>query len=70
MACGVEKEVKIKVGSQASFLLYATKLVLVGSRQTFIQVPILYHFIPERHIYIKINSLRYVIRKLHSLFTP
>lgn len=57
-----KKEMKRKVGNQASFLFYAAKLVFTY----FKQASILYYFEPKCHIYIETNASKYTIIEVLS----
>lgn len=64
-----EKEVKTKVRDQESFLPHFTQLVFIWLEQMSTQIPRLYCFLSERHIYMEIDTFRYVIGEILSQLT-
>lgn len=64
-----EKEMKIKMGGQASFLPHPARLAFIQLRQAFTQASILYYFEPGGHICIETDALGYAISRVLSQLT-
>ena len=45
----------------SGFLTPKTRITFIKVRQAFVEVPILYYFDPECHIWIETNASRYAI---------
>ena len=50
-----------KIVRSSDFLTPGNKLVFIKLRQAFLKAPIFYHFDPERHIWIQMDTSGYAI---------